>query len=261
MLFIVHPDEELVSESLIEQCLWEVHTVPFVGMSLGDVMSRCRFEDNEIVIDDDCIATVVYFRSGYVPENFHSEQCWHAREMIEQSRAVKCPDAGHHIVTTKTVQAAMAEPHNLRHLGLEEEKLVHLLSACAEQYPVCLASIQRACRFPSAFVLKRDREAGGNVTTGEKMVHKLSAMPIEDWAKFVLMAHISSPIHHVENVYNAQVHPLDVKCELGTYAVLITGDTDCNKYAGYGVRAMEHCLPAEGHSLEGTASVASVVLV
>lgn len=34
---------------------------------------------------------VVYFRTGYTFDQYESEDCWKVRELIELSRAIKCP--------------------------------------------------------------------------------------------------------------------------------------------------------------------------
>lgn len=48
--------------------------------------------------------SVVYFRAGYVPTHFYGDIEWAAREMLEQSHAIKCPWVGLQLVNTKKMQ-------------------------------------------------------------------------------------------------------------------------------------------------------------
>lgn len=43
------------------------------------------------------------FRAGYAPEDYPSQVEWEARLLIEQSRAIKCPNIAYHLVGTKKV--------------------------------------------------------------------------------------------------------------------------------------------------------------
>lgn len=56
------------------------------------------------VIEGKYIASVVYFRSCYTPNDFTTEDCWAAREALERSNAVKCPSLPFHLMTWKKVQ-------------------------------------------------------------------------------------------------------------------------------------------------------------
>lgn len=56
------------------------------------------------VIEGKYVASVVYFRSCYTPNDFLSEDCWAAREALERCNAVKCPSLPFHLMTWKKVQ-------------------------------------------------------------------------------------------------------------------------------------------------------------
>jgi glutathione synthase len=53
---------------------------------------------------------VVYFRAGYEPAQYPSNNEWAARLMIERSLAIKCPSIHYHLAGTKKVQQALAAP-------------------------------------------------------------------------------------------------------------------------------------------------------
>ena len=64
--------------------------------------------DSRLIVDDQEVA-VVYFRSGYAPEQYPGEAEWRAREVIEKSRAIKCPTIAYQLAGTKKVQQMLAE--------------------------------------------------------------------------------------------------------------------------------------------------------
>ncbi len=42
-------------------------------------------------------------RAGYTPVDYHGESEWNARELIESSLAIKCPNIAYHLAGTKKV--------------------------------------------------------------------------------------------------------------------------------------------------------------
>jgi glutathione synthase len=67
---------------------------------------RFRNIENELYL-----ASVVYFRAGYSPDDYPTEAEWDARLLIEQSSAIKAPSIGYHLAGTKRVQQRLAEPN------------------------------------------------------------------------------------------------------------------------------------------------------
>ncbi|PFX27980.1 Glutathione synthetase [Stylophora pistillata] len=53
---------------------------------------------------------VAYFRAGYTPVDYPSEDEWSARLTIELSRCVKCPTVAYQLMGTKKMQQVFAEP-------------------------------------------------------------------------------------------------------------------------------------------------------
>lgn len=66
--------------------------------------------------------SVVYFRAGYTPDDYPTNDEWEARALLEHSFAVKCPCIGYHLAGTKKVQQVLAEPGEVeRFLTVQEE--------------------------------------------------------------------------------------------------------------------------------------------
>lgn len=67
--------------------------------------------------------TVVYYRSGYEPAQYPSQNEWDARYIIEKSLAIKCPSIHYHLAGTKKVQQALAKPGVLKRFITDDVKI------------------------------------------------------------------------------------------------------------------------------------------
>lgn len=54
--------------------------------------------------------SVVYYRSGYSPDQLPGKKEWDVRLLIERSKAIKCPSIQYHLAGTKKVQQALTKP-------------------------------------------------------------------------------------------------------------------------------------------------------
>jgi len=138
------------------------------------------------------VVSVVYYRAGYTPEDYEWEEGknesngegevggragpgWEVREMIERSEAIKCPTIGYQLAGTKRIQQVLSMEGQLeKFLTPEESKL--LRKTFAKQYslgtlssPECPPPISSAIADGSHWVLKPQREGGGNNKFGAEL--------------------------------------------------------------------------------------------
>lgn len=126
--------------------------------------------------DTEYEVSVAYYRAGYTPNDYPSEDEWTAREIIERSKSIKCPSVGYHLAGTKAIQAALCKPGVLEHF-LEQEESDKLRQCFAEQYSLgdketanaAKQAIKTAIADGSGWVLKPQREGGGNNYYGENL--------------------------------------------------------------------------------------------
>lgn len=190
--------------------------------------------------------SVVYYRAGYAPTDFRladeSADCeaektrWTAKLMAERSVAVKCPPILYHLVGTKKVQQALANKG-------EVEKFVD--AATATQLRSCFAglwsldpkekgeeesaAIDKAKREPHGFVVKPQREGGGNNIFGEAVAAALSGdgrskggMSDSVLAAHILMERVFPPIAPSGHLCRlGQVATAPCVSELGIYSVFL----------------------------------------
>jgi glutathione synthase len=104
--------------------------------------------------------------------------------------------------------------------------------------PLGLDSYQRALECPGRFVLKPQREGGGNNFYGEQVRHKLLELSSEERSAYILMDRIQpAPFR---NILVRQGEPVEssVVSELGVYGVyLADGEREIvNRSAGHLLR-------------------------
>lgn len=140
---------------------------------------------------------VVYWRAAYDPSHYITESFWGAREMIERSCAVLIPSVPTQLVGSKKIQQVLSSPAELKYLGLSDEMISMLLESTAVQVDPALerdhSAIQRAMEHPEEFVLKPQREGGGNNLHGEDIPRTLKEILASNKpSPYILMGKIQS---------------------------------------------------------------------
>uniref|UniRef100_R7W1Q9 Glutathione synthetase n=1 Tax=Aegilops tauschii TaxID=37682 RepID=R7W1Q9_AEGTA len=146
-----------------------------------------------LVVDGRPVA-VVYFRAGYAPTDYPSEVEWSARLLIEQSSAIKCPSISYHLVGTKKIQQELAKPSVLERFLDNEEDIAKLRKCFAGLWSLDNEEIVKsAIEKPDLFVLKPQREGGGNNLYGHDLRETLIRLKNEQGealAAYILMQRI-----------------------------------------------------------------------
>uniref|UniRef100_A0A671KVR5 Glutathione synthetase n=1 Tax=Sinocyclocheilus anshuiensis TaxID=1608454 RepID=A0A671KVR5_9TELE len=141
-----------------------------------------RYVENELwkrYSKDGREVAIVYFRNGYMPQNYTSEKSWEARLMMERSLAVKCPDISTHLAGTKKVQQELARRGVLERFFPDEPKTVAQIRATfAGLYTLDMGeegdkTVAMALASPDRYVLKPQREGGGNNIYGSEICEVL----------------------------------------------------------------------------------------
>lgn len=144
--------------------------------------------------------SVVYFRAGYEPGHYHGADEWAARLLVERSRAIKCPSIQYHLAGTKKVQQALARPDVLRRfVGADDAKIDAIRDVFTGLYSLDpdeggAEAVALANANPERFVLKPQREGGGNNVYGADIPTALDAMSPDERSAWILMERIFPPL-------------------------------------------------------------------
>lgn len=220
--------------------------------------------------EEEVEVTVAYFRAGYAPTDYPGEGEWKGRELIEMSSAIACPSVAYQLAGTKKVQEALSRPGAVERF-LPDPTEAAAVRACfaglfglepgsAEAAQAVAAAMAR----PGEFVLKPQREGGGNNLYGEEMVAALRRMTEEECAAFILMERIRPPRVDSLLVRGGAVVRAPSVCELGVYGIYVgdssTGRVLLNASCGHLLRTKPETSD-EGGVAAGFAVLSSPLLV
>ncbi|KAK3119285.1 hypothetical protein QOZ80_9BG0717230 [Eleusine coracana subsp. coracana] len=162
--------------------------------TLAQVEAEGKVLTDGTLVVDGRIVSVVYFRAGYAPNDYPSEAEWRARLLMEQSSAIKCPSISYHLVGTKKIQQELAKPNVLERFLDNKEDIAKLRKSFAGLWSLDNEEIVKsAIEKPELFVLKPQREGGGNNIYGHDLrdtLVKLQKEQGESLAAYILMQRI-----------------------------------------------------------------------
>ena len=181
VVFVIQEDEtNTVDQRLLEYELFKTYGIPVMRRSLTNLSKSA-----EVIITEDVPklfldngtkeVCVVYFRDGYSPAAYPTEAEWGVRELIESSYAIKCPTIPYQLVGAKKIQQVLSSAGVLEKF-LSKEDVQKVRRCFAGLYEVNDDSIAAAIENPEHFVLKPQREGGGNNFYGEDIPKKLKQM-------------------------------------------------------------------------------------
>uniref|UniRef100_A0A0L8HVS1 Glutathione synthetase n=1 Tax=Octopus bimaculoides TaxID=37653 RepID=A0A0L8HVS1_OCTBM len=136
VLFIVSSCERnIFDQKFVEHAIFEINPkISIIRQSLEDICQKGYLnEENKLIIDGLEIA-VVYFRDGYSPDSYKSQQDWDTRKMIELSFAIKCPSINYHLAGTKKIQQELSRPGVLEKFISDGSRVQKLRNTFVEQY-------------------------------------------------------------------------------------------------------------------------------
>mmetsp|Transcript_13631 Transcript_13631/g.54646 ORF Transcript_13631/g.54646 Transcript_13631/m.54646 type:complete len:490 (+) Transcript_13631:70-1539(+) len=265
-------DQEGLSEALMEN-----HGVDCVRMSLEQIFELCTvLEDDDHALHvksgalgldvEEFIASVVYFRAGYSPNDYPEEKCWKARELLELSSAAKCPSVAYQLVGTKKIQQVL-DLDGVVERFLPNAEEADLVRRCfAKQWSMSGESGVEASKLalanPHGYVLKPQREGGGNNLYEEELASELKRMSATELSAYVLMERIKPVMNESILVRNGlYVKGMSV-FELGMFGAYLAknGAVLRNSFSGHLLRTKLSAVD-DGGVAAGVAVVDSPVLI
>ena len=269
ILFVIQEAERnYVDQRHIEYEITQSSGVPCLRRTLAEIAQTGTVDaDNgALLIEGGLEISVAYFRAGYTPTDYPTEVQWSGRSLIESSLAIKCPSIAYHLVGAKKVQQRLADPGVL-------ERFVSDKAECAK-IRACFAGLwslgsdldptvkAKAMENPGNFVIKPQREGGGNNIYGENVKTALQTMSAEELGAHILMERIFPAREEAYLMRHAEIHRGPALSELGIYSTFV-GDGNksyLDKVAGHLLRTKFDGVD-EGGVATGFASLNSPYLV
>lgn len=221
--------------------------VKVIRRNLTQLAETARLGPDKELIVNDYIVSVVYYRCGYEPRQYHTKREWDARLLIERSLAIKCPSIQYHLAGTKKVQQTLAKPGMVARFLKDDKMAMKVKEIFTGLYPLDFdehgnVAVEMGISEPQRFVLKPQREGGCNNLYGMDIKNFLESVKSERTrVAWILMDRIYPPVHEnyaVKPGTNVDVDTKEFVSELGIFGVIIGDDQNIivNKQGGHALR-------------------------
>nr|KYP45550.1 hypothetical protein KK1_032909 [Cajanus cajan] len=241
IMIVVQAEERNMYDQHLFSSLFNTHNITTIRKTLAEVDQEGEIlPDGTLSVDGQAVS-VIYFRAGYTPLDYPSESEWRARLLIEQSSAIKCPSISYHLVGTKKIQQELAKPGVLERYLENKDDIAKLRKCFAGLWSLDDSNIvKKAIERPELFVMKPQREGGGNNIYGDDVRETLLKLQKEDSedATYILMQRIFPSISAAVLMRNGRWHKDTAISELGIFGTYLrTKDkVIMNKQSGYLMR-------------------------
>ncbi|TYJ10971.1 hypothetical protein E1A91_A11G244200v1 [Gossypium mustelinum] len=242
MIVVQTEERNMYDQHWLCTVLKERYNVRTIRKTLAEIDSEGQLlPDGTFLVGGQAVA-VVYFRAGYAPTDYPSESEWRARLLMEQSSAIKCPSISYHLAGTKKIQQELAKPNVLERFLESKEDTAKLRKCFAGLWSLVDSDItKKAIEKPELFVMKPQREGGGNNIYGDDVKETLLRLQkegSEEDAAYILMQRIFpavSPTFLIRDGICRKDHAIS---ELGVYSAYLRNKESVimNDQCGYLMR-------------------------
>ncbi|KAL9393192.1 hypothetical protein Peur_012477 [Populus x canadensis] len=222
--------------------LCNTHNVTTIRKTLAEIDKEGEILPDGTLLVGGQEISVVYFRAGYAPTDYPSEAEWRARLLMEQSSAVKCPSISYHLAGTKKIQQELAKPNMLERFLENKEDISKLQKCFAGLWSLEDSDIiRKAIERPELFVMKPQREGGGNNFYGDDVrtnLVRLQKEGTQEDAAYILMQRIFPSVSPTFLVCEGICHKDHAISELGVYGAYLRNKEKVivNEQCGYLMR-------------------------
>ncbi|KAJ3836646.1 hypothetical protein F5878DRAFT_624625 [Lentinula raphanica] len=262
ILFVVQANERNIFDQLwLEYELLEKHSIHVIRRTFDELVHQARIsqEDSTLYIESEdqppLEISVVYFRSGYTPDDYPTKTQYQTRFELERSKAIKCPTIPLQLAGGKKVQQILTEPGVLERFLCDESKygsqgvfsaqaIAELRQSWMEMWGLDFngeAGVRNARDRASKLVLKPQREGGGNNIYKEAIPAFLDSLPPRERPAWIAMELISPPTglkNYLVRAGSGASVEAEVVSELGIFGWSLFGEGKVvdEKEAGWLVR-------------------------
>eukprot|EP01118_Nematostelium_gracile_P011732 TRINITY_DN4212_c0_g1_i2.p1 TRINITY_DN4212_c0_g1~~TRINITY_DN4212_c0_g1_i2.p1 ORF type:complete len:366 (-),score=97.44 TRINITY_DN4212_c0_g1_i2:122-1219(-) len=229
VMMIIHPNENnAFDQRWLEYNLWEMHKIRMIRRSLKDVADSGRLDSQGNLHVGEFPIAITYYRAGYTPDDYPTQTEWEARWTIEKSTCVKTPNISEHLAGTKKVQQVLALPGVLERFVKDQNDCKELRSSFAGLYSLTAGDpgvdqiVRQAIENPMKFVMKPQREGGGNNIYGKNLENSLKTLGKEEISSYILMDRILPPEIPMIVLREGEISRAAGVSELGIYGIFLS---------------------------------------
>ena len=246
MLLVSQPAESNRFDQLgLEQLLWDEYKIQTVRKTLTEIYENGSLSEGHLILAGKKVA-ITYYRAGYTPEDFNTSGAIKGRQLIEASSTIQVPDLAMQLAGMKKIQQVLTRPEILSNFVSEEISKrfrktfvgMHSLDEIIETPEGEISASEWASINPEKYVLKPQREGGGNNYFGSDILKLIPTIKKEEQKAYIMMEKIQALPHSSLQIVNGQAETLNCVSEIGRFGVCFAenGEIKNNLDAGYLVR-------------------------
>ena len=246
MLLVSQPAESNRFDQLgLEQLLWDEYKIQTARKTLTEIYENGSLSEGHLILAGRKVA-ITYYRAGYTPEDFSTSGAIKGRQLIEASSTIQVPDLAMQLAGMKKIQQVLTRPEILSTFVSEEISKrfiktfvgMHSLDEIIETPEGEISASEWASINPEKYVLKPQREGGGNNYFGKDIPKKITEMKREEQDAYILMEKIKAKTHEAILVVNGKVEKHTSVSEIGRFGICFAdnGVVQSNEDVGYLVR-------------------------
>ncbi|RHZ79839.1 hypothetical protein Glove_140g141 [Diversispora epigaea] len=227
LMVVQSKERNIFDQRWIEYTLFKNHKVHLIRKDLSEISQEGKLDPiTKALIIDGKEISVTYFRSGYSPRDHLSDEAWNTRLLIERSKSIKCPTAAYQLVGAKKVQQVLAAPGVLERYIPDPLEVKKLRSCFAGLYPLDSSpegekAAKAALENPERYVMKPQREGGGNNLYANDIPQLLSKLTPSERSSYILMDLIKPPPMKNIILLQGEMVKGEMISELGVYGIII----------------------------------------
>lgn len=247
VLFVVQPNERnAFDQRAVELPLLDKFGIVSKRVDLPSVASSVKIDpQTKKLFYEGFEVSVVYYRSAYGPNEFQNSETWECRTLLESTMAIKCPSLLTQLSGAKKIQQLLTNDEHLNKFinDLDSSSIketfckIHPLDSSKE------GELAKKLAFnePEKFVLKPQREGGGNNIYKEDIPSFLESIPEDEWESYILMELIHPKTHSNIILRNGELLKDGIVSELGVFGSYLfneqSGELLTNKTHGHLLRS------------------------
>ena len=263
LLMLVQPKERNWFDQMGLFAALSQRGVRVVRATLAEVHQKGKLKNGDLWVGPQRIG-VVYFRAGYAPGDLPDEDSRSARRMLEASSAVLVPEASMQLAGTKKIQQVLADSSILSEFVPEsvadQLKAYFAMMFGLEEEVEGRPAREFLAENAEQFVLKPQREGGGNNVYGAEIRDFLTSLPTSEDRAWIAMKRIEAETAESLLVVQEQAQSHQSISELGIFGLLRAQSDDLriNMPVGHLVRTKASNIN-EGGVVAGYACLNSLI--
>ena len=223
LLMLVQPKERNWFDQMGLFAALSQRGVRVVRATLVEVHQKGKLKNGDLWVGPQRIG-VVYFRAGYAPGDLPDEDSRSARRMLEASSAVLVPEASMQLAGTKKIQQVLADSSILSEFVPEsvadQLKAYFAMMFSLEEEVEGRPAREFLAENAEQFVLKPQREGGGNNVYGAEIRDFLTSLPTSEDRAWIAMKRIEAETAESLLVVQEQAQSHQSISELGIFGLL-----------------------------------------